>query len=193
MTFLKQASLNRWQKGFTLIELIVSLAIIVVIIGSITVAVFQVFSVNEKSKNHMTADKQVENTGHWVSQDAQMAQTVSTVDDGETAETEVLTLFWVGWEREDGGDQLIDTYEVDYTYDANQIRRNEKVTTEVYDSNGHFIETLENLTSTLIAEYITALSVSQVDGKVVLTVTASVGEAAEDRTYEIIPRPTGSG
>jgi len=191
MMFLRTALPNRRQGGFTLIELLVSLAIIAAIGGGITTAVFQVFNVNEKSKSHMTAAKQVENVGHWVSQDVQMAQIISTDDDAGTPETEVLTLVWVGWEREDEGNQLIDTYKVDYTYDANQVRRSQKVTTDTYDSSGHFIETVENVTSSLIGNYITALSVSQADGKVVLSMTASVGEATEERTYEIAPRPTG--
>lgn len=191
MIFHKLALINENQKGFTLIELIVGLAIIVSIMVGITTSIFQVFSVNTKSTNHMTASMQVQNAGHWFSNDTQMAQVIATDDDVGTQETEVLTLTWVGWERKGQQDnQLIDTYVVGYTYDDNKIWRNQKITTDKYDSDGSFIETIENITSSLIAEHITTLAVSATGGKVTLTITASVGETMEDRTYEITPRPT---
>ncbi len=178
------------QKGFTLIELIVSLAISVALIGGTTAAIFQVFEVGEKSKSHMSAAEEVENAGYWIGRDSQMAQSISLSDDAGTVETEVLTLRWVGWPREEGNEQCIDSYEVAYSYDNNQIWRREKVTTEKYDSNGHFIEATESTSSLLVAQNITALSISLSAGKVVVDITASVGEATERRIYEIKPRPS---
>ena len=191
MTFCRLALINESQKGFTLIELMVGLAIIASVMVGVTASIFQTFNVNTKSVNHMTASMQVQNAGHWFRQDIQMAQVIATDDDVVTPETEVLTLLWVSWERRDQhNNQLIDTYAVSYAYDNNKIWRNQKVTTDKYDSDGSFIETIENITSSLIAEHITTLAVSATGGMVTVGIVASVGDTVEDRTYEITPRPT---
>ncbi len=190
MIFRRLALINESQKGFTLIELMVGLAIIASVMVGITATVFQTFDVNAKSANHMAASMQVQNAGHWFSQDIQMAQVIATDDDVGTPETEVLTLLWIGWERRDQhNNQLIDTYVVSYTYDNNKIWRNEDVDTDKYDSGGSFVETIESTSSVLVAEHITTLTVSATGGKVTVGIVASVGDTVEDRTYEIAPRP----
>jgi len=156
--------------------------------------IFQVFSGNTRTSNHMIAVRQVQNAGYWISHDGQMAQVVSTNDDTGTAETEVLTLNWAGWEYDCGGsDTCISSYEVRYTYDADsdKLWRHEKITTAKYDANGQFLETTESETSTPIADHITPIpTATMADNKLNVTVTASVGDAEEVRTYEITPRPS---
>jgi prepilin-type N-terminal cleavage/methylation domain-containing protein len=184
--------MKRNEKGFTLIELIVTISIVALIAGGATMSIFQVVKGSERSNNHETAVRQVQNAGYWISHDTQMAQYVDTDDNTGTPETEVLTLTWVGWEWKDHhGNQYIDSYVVRYTCDSNKLQRHQKITTEKYDSSGHFVETTELQDSLLVAEHITALSISSVvDGKLTVTVTASLGETEEERTYEIMLRPS---
>jgi len=180
------------QRGFTLIELIIAIAIAGIITGGITMTIFQVFSGNIRTSNHMTAVKQVQNAGYWISHDAQMAQNVGT------GGADILTLTWVGWEWLDKHDnQFIDSYEVIYTYDTDSDRlwRHQTITRKEYDKNGEPVEPpappAPPPSTTLIAEYITSISIPPMDNdKLTIEITASVGDAVEERTYEITPRPS---
>ena len=86
--------IHKNQRGFTLIELLVAIAITGLITGGITMTIFQVFSGNTRTSNHMTAVRQVQNAGYWVSHDAQMAQSV--VITGLSGLP--LTLTWTEWD-----------------------------------------------------------------------------------------------
>ncbi len=70
----KLAKIVRCQRGLTLNELVIAVAITALIMGGIGTAVYQIIVVNAKSNAHMTAVKDVENAVHWLTRDAQMAQ-----------------------------------------------------------------------------------------------------------------------
>ena len=80
------------QKGFTLVELLISLAITAVISSAITLSISQVFSVSIASKNRMEAVKQVENGLHYINRDAQMASSIVP-----TSNDFPLILTWNEW------------------------------------------------------------------------------------------------
>jgi len=182
------------QRGFTIVELMLAIAVAGVITGGITMTIFQVFDGSARTSNHMTAVRQVQNAGYWISHDAQMAQSIEPdpVDDPLTLGTEVLTLAWVGWEYECGGNNTcIDTYEVCYTCDddSDKLWRYQKITTNKYDADGHLVVTTETENSSYIAEYITSEpTVTMAGNKLTVTIIASVSDAKEQRTYEIMPR-----
>ena len=185
--------LNKNQKGYALAELLIAIAITGLITGGITTSIFQVFDGNIRSTNHMTAVRQVQNAGYWISRDVQMAQSV----DDNPAAPKILELAWVGWEYEcDSPNTCINTYEVHYTHDSdsNKLWRYQKIATDKYDANGQYLKTTytpsEGWDTTPIAQHITSISIPSMAGnKLTVTVTASVGEAEEERTYEVVPRP----
>ena len=189
MIFHRLGLMNKNQMGFTLIEMIIVLAIAGVVTGGTTMTIFQVLDGSSRTSNHMTAVRQVQNAGYWVSRDAQMAQIVTT-DPGASGFP--LTLAWTGWEYVCGSDTCISSHEVRYTYDSDKLWRYEKITTNKYDSDGRLIEgPIESESSALIAEYITPIPTATMDGnKLMVTITASVVDAEEERTYEITPRPS---
>ena len=188
------SKITKNQRGFTLIELIIAIAITTLITGGVASALFQVYNVNTLNSNHMTATRQVQNAGFWISQDSQMAQIVDTVDDGSTAEIEILFLSWTGWGYDIGDDKGTDYVEVGYYYDAatSEIWRNEVKTTTIYDSNGGPVGT-PTISSSLIrvAQFITSATTTLSVNKIELTIVAEVGDSSEQRTYEVSPRPIG--
>jgi prepilin-type N-terminal cleavage/methylation domain-containing protein len=59
--------LKKDQKGLTLLELIIAIAITSLIIGGITLSVDQIFTGSTRSANHMVAVREVQDTGYWLS------------------------------------------------------------------------------------------------------------------------------
>jgi prepilin-type N-terminal cleavage/methylation domain-containing protein len=77
MIFHRLGLLNKNQRGFTLVEMLIVLAIAGIVTAAATMTIIQVISGSSSSSNHMTAVRQVQNAGFWVSRDAQMAQSVA--------------------------------------------------------------------------------------------------------------------
>ena len=147
------------QLGLTLIETVVSLAISTAIIaGTVTSLNHLMFRGNDIREN-MDSTQFVQNTGNWVRRDVLMTQSIEPGDNPATAENETMTLYWTGASRKDGSDDCIDYYEVSYYIDSEELRRKEHVTTEVYDSDGDYVETIEDETVAFIADGITDFSI----------------------------------
>ena len=179
---------NQW--GFTAIELVIALAITSIIGGGITMAIFQIFTGNIHTSNHMIAVKQVQNAGHWLGHDARMAQ---DVDIGEgAAENPVgtkfpLTLTWTEW---DGTLNQV-TYSLEnMTGGAKQLQR-QHVT---YDDDGSEIGNETYIAAKYLVPGSSNTHLDYTDGGLTLTVTATLGTgshtASETRVYEVFPRPS---
>lgn len=65
------------EKGFTLPELLVTVAITGLIVGFLGTMVFQMLTVTEYGGDKMTATHELQNAANWVSYDGQMAKTAS--------------------------------------------------------------------------------------------------------------------
>lgn len=85
--------INKNQRGFTIIELLVAIAISGLITSGLTLTIFQVFGGNARNSSEMIVIRQVQNAGHWISRDTLMAQVVTP------AETLV-----VSWDQRESGD-----------------------------------------------------------------------------------------
>ena len=171
--------IHKNQRGFTLIEMVMAIAITGLVMGAAAMTIFQVFDLNIRTSNHMIAVRQVQNAGYWVSHDGQMAQIVEPTEDSDGFP---LTLTWTDW---DSGD----VYQVVYTL----LLADNKLQREHYTN-------LNPDATTFVAEYIdpdplmTKCEFTDTDGdgvgdKLTLTVTATVGAQSETRVYEVIPRP----
>jgi prepilin-type N-terminal cleavage/methylation domain-containing protein len=169
MIFHRLRLINKNQLGFTLLELMLAMAISGIISGGITMSIFQVLNGSARTNNHLIAVNQVQNAGYWVSLDAQMAQIVVPDEYEDTGFP--LTLTRTDWDTNE-------VYQVTYTLDPalKNLQR-------IY-SHG--------ITETsIIAQFIDPEQTSCVwDGEVLtFTIMVTVGGQSETRVYEIKPRP----
>jgi prepilin-type N-terminal cleavage/methylation domain-containing protein len=168
------------EKGYTLVELLVAITIMVCASVAAGAGIFQMLRNTERNSNHMAAVLQVQNADHRISQDAQKAQRVTT--DNLTS-PDFLVLSWIDGRT---GDEYQVTYALQDMPDSvlKELRRNQSI-------NGS-----ANTTS-LVAQYIDSdpekTRCELTDGILTLTITASVGRGAtmesETKTYRVVPRP----
>jgi prepilin-type N-terminal cleavage/methylation domain-containing protein len=70
------------QKGFTLLELLVSTGIMSILIAIIGVGIFQAIALSQKANYRVQALSQTRNAVHWMARDIPMAQSTDLVDGG---------------------------------------------------------------------------------------------------------------
>lgn len=166
--------------GFSLVELLVALAIMAVLGGGIATTIHQIFVINNQSNDSMLVIRQVQTLGQWLNRDIQMAQ----ITDTSTGNLLVLT-----WNYRPFSDDNYtgEKHVITYSYDAGTgiIERQD----EKYQATEPAEGDPDNVTSTqtiTVAQYVTA--VTFVDGE--LIVTAEKGTQSETRIYEITNRVT---
>ena len=176
--------IHKDQRGLTIIELLVVIVLTALITTAITTTFFQVFNMNIRTTNHMSALSQVQQAGKLVSEDILQAQEI----EDDPAGGEFLILGW---------NSTGQTHEVTYTVEDGELWRSESI-----DGGG--------ATMTRVAEYINPIETDcccdcnsdgycdvgcDCNGAVVIfTVTATVGEGtvheeSEQRIYRVQPRP----
>jgi len=87
------------EKGFTLLELLLAVAIGAIAIAAVTAIIMQVFQINAVSSNRTVLIRELERVGSYVSRDALQTEAGSV----KTTISETLTLAWT----EDGTDYSI--------------------------------------------------------------------------------------
>lgn len=176
------------QRGLTLIEMLVVLAISGAIIAAVSAVILQTFSVSAANNNRMTAIKQLENALHWIDRDAQQSWADQDNITNEWDEPDVLTD--ISQLQQHWTDNVVSPvleHDVTYSLDDATLTRIDVVT----GTDG----TSKTL-NTLIAEYISDINYTYVqnpNGKYLLTVniTANVEgyrSATESRTLCVMPR-----
>ena len=163
-------------KGFTLVELLVAIAIAGLITAGISVAIMQVLTINTRASNHMIAVRQVQQAGKEVSKDALQAQP-DKIDDGPSGA--FLVLNWTDWEG--ANNTVVYTLKtMPSSPDLMMLQRSQSI-------NG----TDQTPFPLTVAEYIDPeqTSCDFAGGVLTFNVTARVGTEIETRIYEIEPRP----
>jgi prepilin-type N-terminal cleavage/methylation domain-containing protein len=183
MKFPKLNLMRKGQKGFTLIELAIAMVIGSIIAGAVTMTIFQIVESSGRTSNHMTALRQVQSSGYWVSRDAQMIQQEPVIVNDVDGELQSITLDWTDW---DGNVfQVVYTLEDMSAGTLKELKRVEDKDT----GSGTTTDTK------IVAEFIDPANTSceYDDGRFTFTVTVQVGAGPaaqiETRVYEVIPRP----
>ena len=151
--------LHKNRAGFTLIDMLVAIAITGIIGIGASVSIAQVMNQTTRNNDYTTASSNAMNALHWMSRDALVAQTISGTDGFPL--TQALSMRWTGWDNS--------SYTANYTVTDGQLRR-------IY-SDG------TTVTTTVIAEHINPASgmtgcVSE-NGTITITITSSVGAGAK--------------
>ena len=157
------------QRGFTLVEALVAMAIASSITGAISTGIYQVFTSHVQSTAHMTAIKQVENAIHWLSRDVQQAQVLDLGPDSGFP----VNLTWVNW------DGVVE--QVTYTLVGDELER-------AYSTGGGPVT---NVVARHIDSDSAETNLQFIDGVFTFKITASVAgsrPALESRVGEIMPR-----
>jgi len=167
--------LKKGERGFSLVELVIVVALAGLVGVAITATAFQVFTFTTRISNQMTAVRQVQQAGFWVSPDVMMAKTVTP---GGCPNC-LLTLNWTDGANSKHGViyRLVDM--------SGGLRRLQRE---------HYIGTPLALNSTTtVAEYINSTQTScawnNITKALTFNVTATVGGRTETRTYQVSPRP----
>ena len=154
MIFRKIKLFHKNQSGFTLIEVIVSMAITGFIGLGANMSIVQLLNETSRNNDFTTASRNAMNAIYWIGRDAQMAQVISGA--AGFPGTNGLSLSWIDWDN--GAHTAV------YSIEDGQLWRN---------------YTFDGTTKTLIAEYINPsanmTSCTSVNGTLTLTITSSVG------------------
>jgi prepilin-type N-terminal cleavage/methylation domain-containing protein len=155
------------QNGYTMIEIIVGLAIGGLLASGITVFSLQTVTVIRDSKDHVQAMMQVGNAGYWICRDIQMSSNLTL---GENAGFPLQLM------RQDTD---LNDYEVTYSFNGDSMVR-----TQVKNEGSPV--------QTLIAQDInteTSLTnLSDAGGLLIFNVTSTSGAVDISRTYKAKPR-----
>jgi len=81
------------QKGMTLLELLVSMAITAMILSGIVALIFQEYSGTATAKTAVTAAHEIGTAARWISQDGMMAESTNLVEGADPVDH--LTLTWI--------------------------------------------------------------------------------------------------
>lgn len=166
----------RSEDGYSLIGIVIALAIMAIITSGIMMAIYQIYNVSSDRTNHLVAIREVQNAGRWLTLDGQKAV---TIEPDQGTDGFPLTIKW---------DDLYETqHEVVYTVSPDNKLQRQHYTNRTINP--------EPDTTTLIASYIdlsnTSCSVSE-NNELIANVTAAVNLGgvtyAETRTYRVFPR-----
>jgi prepilin-type N-terminal cleavage/methylation domain-containing protein len=177
------------ERGFTLIEIMVALAIVGLISGAATMIVGQIFRINSESTSRITLNRQVQNAGLWLSTDIQTARSVS-ITPGLTGFPVVIT--WAEWDTPE-------EYQVEYYISAENVLYRHLTaivgTTTTQDQTLPIASYLD-LSGTPAHTQFQRLGVGgQASDRYSFTITAILPgyreTVKETRTYDMLPRPKG--
>lgn len=174
------------ERGFTLIELIIAVALMALIVAAASYSILEIMNINTRNTDHMIAVRQVQDAGYWVSHDTYMANQIMETSGNQSSPDILLELQWLNINDEPSvaaNQTSIFTLE-------NPITQDGITTYTLYRTTMAGVKTP-------VAEYLTSANTTYDANsrKLMFNVQAAVASRGiterESRTYEISPRPNG--
>jgi len=167
------------QKGFTLIEILVAMAVSGMLLSGLVIAIFQTFGITSRSSTQITALENIKNAAYRISNDVRMAATANLTG-GD------LVLFWTSWYTWNEDTQQYELnpvdYRCEYTLSGTNLER-------IYDPD---TSVAGNEVTTTVGRYISDIQFSRQGEIILVTITASPEgrpETAEQKTYHMYLQP----
>ncbi|MBA7712124.1 hypothetical protein ES703_121094 [subsurface metagenome] len=173
--------MKKSQKGFTLLEILLVLAVGGILLVGIITTILQTTAITVESRTQITALEDIKKVAFRVSKDIRMAATTNLEDGGPVVDS--LTLDWASWYDENGeplnydenGEITPVPHSISYTPPSGgELQRN-------YDG-----------ALTTVGSYISNIKFSLKDNIITVTITSSPtgnAETAEQRTYQFYLQP----
>lgn len=175
--------LRNSQKGFTLVEMLIVIAVGGLLLSGIVPATFQTIRVTTSSNTKITALEDIKNIPYRLGKDVRMAATTNLVEESPTV-YDSLVLDWTSWYDETG--ELVPTYhQCLYTFlSEGKVQREYK--------KGDEPGALTTISTTTTGKYISDIEFSRQGHIIFVTITSSPegkAETEEQKTYHIYLQP----
>ncbi len=161
------------EKGFTLIEILIVMAISAMLLSGLVTAIFQVLNVTKSTTTEITAYENIKNAAYRITQDVKKANTTNLVDGGAAVSS--LTLNWTIW----------------YDTNGNLIPNGEAHSSQLTLSGTNLQRNYDGSIST-IGRYISSVQFSRQGNMIAVSITASPDgrtDTAERSTYYVYLQP----
>lgn len=160
--------LLRSQRGFTLLETVLAMAVGGILVSGIVTAIYQTIRVTTETTTQITATEDIRSAAYWLTNDIKMAA-ATNLEDGAPAVSS-LTLDWTSWYDENGQLTGVDHH------------------SEYALSETRLLRTFDSGSATAVGRYITDVEYS-IQGQIIsITITSSPEgkvETAERKTYKV--------
>ena len=176
--------MKRFEKGFTIVELSIGLALIGLIGSGAVATIFQLLSGTERSSNQTMVSSQVQNAGYWFSKDAEIAESI-TVDNLDP--NNFIVMHWTERDYAGGGGDIEHSATYSFANLSDSVGRIKRL----HWSSGGANE------QSIVAQYIyynqsdsdNTTKASYEARVLTVQVTSRLGEAEETKEYRVTRRP----
>jgi len=163
-----QELIKEKESGFTLIKVILSLALMGILGIGVTATILQVFDESAHAGTNTEVVQEVENAGYWLSHDCLMTQTLLTGNSSGFP----LELKWITW-----GDQVI---HINYILADGKLERSMTINA----GQPQYTKVAEHIDMDPLKT-----NCHYDDGVLTFTVTATKDSTSKTRTYQVKIRP----
>lgn len=179
------------QGGFTLMEMVIGVALIGIIGGAIATSITQVFTGSNTSSNQMTAINNVRNAGDWIIRDAQQARAWDSPNIRDPLLTGLpMEMFWYEYNPNFPTEEW---HKITYSINTTNLTRVEDIGTRIDGvwavvTSGQPVIVAQNITAAT-RTFVSTDDINILKVTIISTVGAGSYRATEIRTFEIRMRP----